>query len=327
MTANHAPFDIAGFDSEFAARMAPDEWHRMLATRSMPGFLDGLAHYAQLMPAYFEHNLILNKVVTEAWRFEILVYALYLHDTRDEDDPLSGLTVANLQKICARQKCASRGRVLAIVGIMLLGGYLRRVPSIQDRRVVRMEPSEAFIAIVEGWNRRIFQIIDTIHMDETLSHHHETRSRFGHDMRSLGAKALLDGWRLLDPFPETNHFVSRDGGWMLLLTCVAASLRPGEGRTIAPISVDLNLFAPRFGVSRSHLRRLLESAHANGLLEAAPRNGANIALSPRLVASFLACMASELGFYRGHAMTALAAEAAGADPVSASHGIYAHAQP
>ncbi len=304
MTANSASFDIASLDAEFATRMESVEWNRIVATRDKLGFLDGLAKYAELMPSYFENNLILNKVVTEAWRFEILVYTLYLHGNRDENDPRSGLTVANLQKICARQKCASRGRVLAIVGIMLLGGYLRRMPCPRDRRVVRLEPSETFIAIVEGWNRRIFQIIDVVHTDETLAYHHETRPRFGHDMRRLGAEALLQGWRLLDPFPETNHFVSSDGGWMLLLTCVAESLRGSGGRVIAPVAVDLNLFAPRFGVSRSHLRRLLESAHDIGLLEAPPRNGANIVLSPRLVASFLACMASELGFYHGHALVA-----------------------
>jgi hypothetical protein len=296
------PFCLEGFDAVLSSRTTPEEWQRTLVLRDHPGFLKGLSRYGALIPDYFSNNIILNKVVTEAWRFEILVYCLHLYDTRDPDDPRSGLTVANLQRICARQQCASRGRVLAILGIMRLGGYLRRITSPRDSRVVQLEPSERFVAIVEGWNRRIFEIIDAIAPDGELAHHHAIHPRFGWEMRRRGAEAVLAGWKMLDPFPEVNHFVQRDGGWMLLLTCAAKALEESGGRVIAPVSLDLKAFGARFGVSRSHLRRVLESGYAEGLLDAPPRNGADIRLSGKLVASFLACMASELGFYRGHAL-------------------------
>ncbi len=294
-------FNLDCLDAELARRMADGEWRRILTLRDHPDFRRALFAYAALIPPYFSNNLILNRVVTEAWRFEMLVYTLYLHDTRDPDDPRSGLTVANLQKICAEQKCASRGRVLAILGVMRLAGYLSRVKSGQDRRVMRLEPSAEFISVVEGWNNRIFQIIDAIFPEGKLAELDRAAPGFGKDMRIRGAEGLLRGWKLLDPFPEVNHFVSKDGGWMLLLTVVAEALR-GSSREIAPVSLDLNSFGARFGVSRSHLRRLLEAAYAAGLLDAAPKDGAHILLSPRLVAAFLACMASELSYYRGHAL-------------------------
>jgi hypothetical protein len=299
---SHTVFSIGCLDDKLAPRMAPDEWRRILFLRNHPDFLQGLFAYAALMPDYFSNNIILNKVVTEAWRFEILVYSLYLHDKRDLSDPRSGLTITNLQKMCAQQNCASRGRVLAIMGMMGLAGYIRRVQSARDSRVVQLEPTQAFISIVEGWNHRIFQIIDAIVPDDRLAQRHDHEPRFGWDMRGRGAEGLLRGWKLLDPFPEVKHFVSKDGGWMLLLTCVAQAFRLGSNGQIAPVSIDLKAFGARFGVSRSHLRRLLESAHAEGLLHAAPKNGAYILLSHELVASFLACMASELGYYRGHAL-------------------------
>jgi hypothetical protein len=298
------PFRLDGFDAELSSRTTAEEWQRILVLRNHPDFLKGLARYGELIPDYFSNNIILNRVVTEAWRFEMLVYCLHLYDTRDPVDPRSGLTVANLQRICARQQCASRGRVLAILGIMRLGGYLRRIKSARDSRVVQLEPSEGFVGVVEGWNRRIFEIIDAIAPEGELARRHAVHPRFGWEMRRRGAEAVLAGWKLLDPFPEVNHFVSRDGGWMLLLTCVAKALEQGGRRDIASVSLDLKIFGARFGVSRSHLRRVLESAFAEGLLDAPPRNGADIRLSGKLVASFLACMASELGFYRGHALTA-----------------------
>ncbi len=300
------PFRIDCFDGVLHGRMSPQEWQRIIAFRKQPAFLLALERYGALIPDYFSDNMILNKVVTEVWRFEMLVYLLYLFDTRDLDDPRSGLTVANLQRICAQQNCASRGRVLAILGIMGLGGYLRRVKSKHDSRVVQLEPTDRFIDIVEGWNHCIFQIIDAVVPNDALAAQHSAHPRMGWEMRRRGAKGLLAGWKLLDPFPEVNHFVSRDGGWMLLLTCVAKALAEDSG-VIRPVSLDLQSFGARFGVSRSHLRRLLESAWEARLLDAPPRNGADIQLSPALVAAFLTCMASELAFYRGHGVAAVAA--------------------
>ena len=291
------PFKLDCFDAELALRTTPEDWQRILVLRNHANFMQGLAAYQDLMPAYFSDNIILNKIVTEAWRFEILVYMLYLYDIGDPENPRTGLTVTNLQRICARQKCASSGRVLAILGMMGIAGYLNRGKSEFDSRVVLLKPTQKFISIVEGWNRRIFQIIDAILPEAGLAYCQETEPRFGWDMRRNGAETLLDGWKLLDPFPEVVHFVSRDAGWMLLLTCVAESLRLGHGKEIVPVSIDLKSFGARFGVSRTHLRRLLESAYTENLLDAPPKNGTNIVLSPRLVASFLACMASELGNY------------------------------
>jgi hypothetical protein len=241
---------------------------------------------------------MLNKVVTEAWRFQMLVYALHLYDTRDPADPTSGLTASNLTRLCGRMGIASRGRVLAILGIMRVAGYLKRGRGAGDARAVHLEPTDHFIGIVEGWNHRLLQIIDAIDTDHDLSGAHATTARFGWDMRRRGAETLLAGWKILEPFPEVRHFVDSDGGWMMLLTFADAALRPSGGREIAPVSMDLAMFGKRFAVSRSHLRRLLEVAFDKGLLTEPPRNGQTIAPSNRLLASYLACMASELGNYR-----------------------------
>ena len=301
------PFELDQFDAELSVRVTPDEWQRILSFRNARGFSTCLPTYNALMSNYFSGNIMLNKVVTEAWRFEMLVYTLHLYDQRDPDKPRSGLTLSNLEKICAIQKCASPGRVRTIVGIMWLGGFLKRQKSKLDSRIVHFEPSKNFIDIVEGWNHRIFQTIDAVFPDGNLAALHLSHPRFGWEMRKGGAEGLLNGWKMLDPFPEVFHFVSRDGGWMLLLHCANESLRLGNGTHIVPVSVELAGFGARFGVSRSHLRRLLEAAYDEGLLSAPPRNGSSIALAPKTMASYLTCMASELDFFRGHALAAKAA--------------------
>lgn len=301
-------FPIECFDAVLRPRMTPAEWTRVCALRNHPRFPLALATYDALMPDYFADNLILNKIVTEAWRFEMLVYTLYLGE-RDEPPVL---TVSGLQKICSEQNCASPGRVMAILGIMNLGGYLSRQKSVHDKRIKILAPTKGFLKIVEGWNQIIFQIIDAVHPEDQLARGHAAIPCFGRDMRQRGAQTLLAGWKLLDPFPEVFQFVSKDGGWMLLLHCASRALAGWDGDTLAPVSVDLRAFGARFGVSRSHLRRILESAHEAGLLIAPPSNGSDIRLSNELVASFMTCMASELGNYRLWAL-----EGARARPASA----------
>ena len=306
-SAEHVPFCINAFDAEISARTTPAEWQRILYFRDAPNFKYALLKYHELMLDYYSGNVMLNKVVTEAWRFEMLVYTLHLYDLRDPANPRSGLTVSNLEKMCAIQKCASPGRVRTIIGIMWLGGFLKRQKSKIDSRIVHFEPSKNFIDIVEGWNNRIFQTIDAVFNDDALAASHLSHPRFGWEMRKRGAEGLIAGWKMLKPFPEVFHFVSADGGWMLLLHCAQEALRLGGGKHIAPVSVDLAKFGPRFGVSRSHLRRLLEAGHKAGLLSAPPRNGSHIALAPKLLASYLTCMASELDYFRGHALAGKAA--------------------
>ena len=288
-------FQIDGFDDELRQRMAPPEWQRVLAFRSHPRFLHGLRRYNELIPSYFADNAILNKVVTEAWRFQILVYALYLHDTADPADPRSGLTLGRLQQVCAKQGIASSGRVLAIVGIMQLGGFLKRKRSTVDSRIVHLQPSDAFIAIVEGWNRCICEIVDAVVPEGQLAASHLAHPKFGRLIRNKAAESLLGGWKIMDPFPEVMHFLSRDAAWMLLLRATSLTLAQAQNGEILPVSIDLESFGKRFGVSRSHFRRVLDTAFEAGLLDAPHRNGHNILLSPKLISSYLTCMASELG--------------------------------
>jgi hypothetical protein len=295
-------FHISTYDKVFAERTTSADWQRILAFRNQPNFGEALKTYAALIPQYFADNMLLSKVVTEAWRFEMLVYTLYLHDTRDPDNPTSGLTLSNLQRLCLQQKCASKGRVLAILSLMRVGGYLRQQKSEADSRIKHLEPTPKFLNIVEGWNNRILQVIDAVDPTTGLAAAHLQDAQIGRNMRTRGAEGLLAGFKLLGPFPEVFHFVSSDGGWMLLLHCVAEALQLGDYKTIAPVSVDLAAFGKQFSVSRSHLRRLLETAYTEGLLTAPPRNGSDICLSGQTVAAFITCMASELSFYRRNAI-------------------------
>jgi hypothetical protein len=306
--------DIRMHDAEIASRMSPDEWARIVAFRDLPDFLDGVRRHGGIMAPFFGQNLLLNKVVAEVWRFQMVVFTLYLHVTRDRLDPLTGLTLANMQKICARMQLASPGRVYAFLNIMKLGGYLKSVRSELDSRVVHLEPTPHFNTTVEEWNTGIFASIDAADPQAGMLATQAQFPEIGEYMRTSGAEGLLAGWLPLDPFPEVFHFAAADGGWLLMEYLVGEAIRhPGPPR-LDPINLNLRKTGGQFGGSRSNLRRLLERGYELGLLDSPPKGGAHIILSTRMLCSFLTFLASFLGYFRVHSAIGLERIKAGVPP-------------
>ena len=296
-------FYLDEYDSEFASRLSPQEWEVILDFRRLPDFCVAAQQYQMISATFYANHFILNKVVPEVWRFQMIACLLHLYDTRNPDDPRSGLTLVNFQKICTELKLASRGRAFAFLNIMRVGGYLSRNPSSRDARVVELEPTPVFIETVERWNHGIFQMIDAALPGIDLVEKHKRLPRLGWTMRRRSVERVLAGWKPVDAFPEIYMFVAADGGWMLLSYCVAKAV---HGDTIVPVSVNLSEIGQQYGGSRSHLRRLLETAYAKGYLLAPPSNGSNIVLSPKLVCAYMTWIASYLGGYYRSATDALA---------------------
>lgn len=305
--------DLAAHDAEFAARMDASAWARIRRFRDYPRFLDGVRRHEGVMQPFFANNLVLNRVVTEVWRFQILVFTLYLHATRDAADPRSGLTVGNLQRICAKLNLASPGRVNALLNIMKFGGYLAASRSQGDSRVVQLEPTLRFMAIVEEWNANIFASIDAAtagadqrrYGPDMLADLHARHPELGRGMRTHGAEGLLDGWSPIDPFTEVIHFAASDGGWLMMEHLVLRAMKGGNSICITPVALNMRATARQFGGSRSNLMRLLETGYEIGLLDEPPRGGSNVVLSSRMVCSFLTFMASFLGYFEESAAAAL----------------------
>lgn len=302
------------FSARIAAQPASISWAAIRALRDSPTFIDAVRQYDAISGPFYANQFILNKVVPEARRFQMIVFLLHLHDTRDWSDPRSGLTLANFQRVCARLGLASAGRAMAFLNIMRVGGYLARRKSEADGRIVHLEPTPRFIATVEQWNDGIFTLIDTAMPSAGLI---MTRARWpalGREMRRHSAEKLLAGWKPLAAFPEVEHFAARDGGWMLLARAAAMTLSVPSG---APVTIDLVAFGKEFGASRTQLRRILESAHKVGLIDAPPQNGKEVRLTPLLISAFHTWLASYLASYHD---SAIAASQAMADecPISAN---------
>ena len=294
----YQPLILDRFDDDFSSRARPEDWQILKGLRDHPRYLDGVIAYDDLLPEIFANNIALNRLVTQVERMHTIAFTLHLYDTFDPSDPTTGLTVSRLQHLCTVHNLASNGGVVAFMALMTVAGYLSRQRSALDRRVVHYAPTPKFMDPVNRWTRAILASLDAIEPGAQLAAAFDAHPRFGWDMREASVQAILGGWAPTAPFPEAAHFINAHGGWMLMCHATAILLRDGGCKEIVPISIDLANLGKRFGVSRSHLRRLLEGGYEQGLLDAPPRNGSHVLLSPRLVAACLSAQAGELATHR-----------------------------
>lgn len=301
------PVDLTAHDAWFAAHTDATDWARIVAFRARPRFLDGVRRYSGAMQPFFAQSTILNKVVVEAWRFQMLVFTLWLHETHDADAPRSGLTLANLTRVCAAMNLASAGRVFAFVQLMRVGRFLEVAPPGRDARIVRFVPTARFMAIVEEWNAQVFAAIDAANGDDRLTAAASAHPGLGTAMRTRGAQGLLDGWDPLAAFPEFAVFAGCDGGIQLMEHVTLSAVGDDGIVRTGPVALNLRAQARGFGGSRTHLLRLLDRAEAAGMLDGPHHHGSEVRFTERTLCAFLGFIASFLSNFERHAFAALAA--------------------
>jgi DNA-binding GntR family transcriptional regulator len=104
---------------------------------------------------------------------------------------------------------------------------------------------------------------------------------------SLGAKLMLS-------VPDMALFLEHAGGFMVIAALLQAALATSEDAHAAVPYADIG---DRFGISRTHVRRLLNDAEAAGLVKLHARGGRRVELLPRLWASFDRAMSTGMYFH------------------------------
>jgi hypothetical protein len=121
------------------------------------------------------------------------------------------------------------------------------------------------------------------------------------------ARVHLAGFYYVDHVTEMKLFFERNAGvpilFSIMLTCDAADSFPPRG----PVTASLANLARQFGVSRTHVRRLLKQAVDSGLMERDESNPDCVRLLPALHVAFTRLMAMYI-LHMGQTVRAALAE-------------------
>jgi AraC-like DNA-binding protein len=228
----------------------------------------------------WQRNRLLNTVVNDRGRLLIGLYAVYFHLLTWPNDARTGLTMSRMVALCSEQKFCSPGRAKAILMLMRMFGYLAPASGEADRRLRRLVPTERLMALHRERNRRIFGATAVV-MPEcaeafAAQSHPDFTALFVHRY----CEQLLAGFRFIDVVPDLQLFIERNGGTMVLCSLLLAGGADESFPPISPVTISASALSRRFGVSRSHVRRLLQDAERQELLQRL--EGDRIRLVPRL---------------------------------------------
>jgi ribose transport system substrate-binding protein len=306
-----------------ASRLSDELLRTANEIRRHPAYGTTLSLFATEYPGTFRGTSLLSKIATTEARHLICGHMVALHYRRDVHDPGSGIVLSRLQAFARRHRLASPGRVASLVCVMRHAGYLRAVRGQDcDRRLVVLEPTEAAAEAVRSYVQPFLRAFDRLNGNDRLEAQLARDDTLKDALLAHALDIYCDGGALLDIVPQMRLFSERDAGYEILL-CLWAAFDKARASRSETISFPFGRVARSFGVSRTHVRKLVEVAAREGYLELRSERECLVAMRPSFRELIELFVSLHLAVYhraiarvdveRGHASQELAGERCGLD--------------
>ncbi len=190
-------------------------------------------------------------------RYVAAISAIYLHAT-------GGLTLPKLKAMCAASGLLSPGRARALLSFMRYLKYLAPAPVDAQSGPTRYVPTESLLAVWRDHLRRALNSVAVIEPAVAL-----VRDRLDDpDVLNRFSIAQVEGLMIstrTNVMPAFNRAIlQRHAGMRIMFSML--SVEDDDWPPRKPMRFSIAAAARRFGVSRIHIRRLLDEAQSAGLL-------------------------------------------------------------
>jgi DNA-binding MarR family transcriptional regulator len=258
---------------------APGTVHTAQEILAHPRFAAARAAFVDAVLAFHEGDQFTSRLIVETMRQVTFSLIVILHLRHDENDRSTWPTPRRLKEETARYGLASERRVDALVSRLVDRGYLESRPSEQDGRVRILTPTPKMMALDREWLVYNYVPLHAMFPDS----YSEPIARDGAfqrvqrlvalDFSALGAQVIASN-------PAVMRFMHRDSGILVLIKLIQMSAGDvAKGLTYTDIGA-------RFGISRTHVRGLLEDAAQHGDVNLTGRSGRLVELRPSILQAF-----------------------------------------
>jgi DNA-binding MarR family transcriptional regulator len=231
----------------------------------------------------YEGDAFLTRLLLEAARQVMFGIIMCLHARHDEADRSTWPTLARLKEEMAQFGLSSPRRIEALVGRLIHGGFLEMASSKHDRRVRILTPTERMFAHDRDWLAAHYLPLHITFPDPGYSPAVERDPSFQRAQRLVAMDFAGRGADILASNPGMMLFLSRDAGVMILMKLMQMAQAAGEG---APEGLSYGDIGARFGVSRTHVRKVLRDAERAGFVRLSSRGGRLVQLTPAVIRIF-----------------------------------------
>jgi DNA-binding MarR family transcriptional regulator len=219
----------------------------------------------------------LVRLLLQAGRFFVFHSAAVLEAAQDLSRRETWFTVAALKQQLAMFGYASPRQVDHLIARLREVGFIEQSQAPADRRVSLLATTEKLRSHHTEWLAAHYVPLAWLYPDHEYSPVLSGNRAF----HVLHCRACLPftavGARLMMTLPDTLLFFAHAAGPLIQNALLKAAMDAGDLAAAVPY-MDV---ADRFGVSRTHVRNLMDSAEAASLVKIVGRGGRSIEILPR----------------------------------------------
>jgi hypothetical protein len=230
----------------------------------------------------YEGDAFLNRLLLEAGRMVIFNVIICLHAGYDEADRTTWPTMSLLQEVMTQFGLASPRRIEDLVARLIHCGLLEPVVSQWDRRFRILTPTARMLSLDQDWLSAHYQPLHVMFPDPGYALPVRRDPAFQREQRLVATGFFALAAQILAGNPAMMLFLSRDVGVMVLIKLIQMM---GD-RQRSPEGLSYSDLGARFGVSRTHVRGLLQDAEQAGLVSLSGRGGRLVELKPAILEAF-----------------------------------------
>lgn len=248
-----------------------------------PRFPFARQEFVKAVLANYEHNPFLGRLLLETGRTVLFILTMCFHARHDRGDRTTWPTLGLLVESMVAHGVASPRRVSDMVRRMITTGYLEQRAPPQDRRARIPTPTAKMIAHDQDFLVSHYLPLQMLFPEPGYGPIMERDPSFQLTQRLVSAGLFARGARIMAGNPIMTLFMGRDAGAMILIKLMQMVGPTGEA---TPLELSFAEIGARFGVSRTHVRRLLKDAEEQGLVRLTRGNGQVVEAMPALVQAF-----------------------------------------
>ncbi|MGO9702727.1 MAG: hypothetical protein ACLPX7_26105 [Xanthobacteraceae bacterium] len=233
--------------------------------------------------ALYEHDPFLNRLLLEAGRTVLFVVIMCLHARYDEADRTTWPTLALVTKSTAAQAVSSPRRIHGLVSRFIETGYLELRSSPRDRRIRILTPTAKMHAQDQDWLVSHYLPLQVLFPEPGYALIMERDPSFQLAQRLVASSFFVLGAQIMAAHPIVMQFMSREAGVMILIKLMQLAGPKGDAAREQISYADIG---DSFGVSRTHVRKILREAEGQGLVRLTKGRGQFVQAMPELVAAF-----------------------------------------
>jgi DNA-binding MarR family transcriptional regulator len=245
-----------------------------------PRFAAARAAFVDAVLALHEGDRFTTRLLLEAIRQVTFNLIVSLHLRYDVTDRTTWPTPRRLKDELRTFGLASERRIDALVARFIQLGYVESLASKHDGRVRMLTPTDKMMSLDREWLVYHYVPLHVMFPDPGYPEPVARDTAFQRVQRIVAADFSAKGAQIMADNPAVMRFMNRDAGVLVLIKLIQMSTAGGgKGLSYSDLGV-------RFGVSRTHVRLLLEDAAQHGDVSLSGRGGRLVELTPSMLDAF-----------------------------------------